>query len=829
MPFKGWVASKGRVANIGTTRRIGLVAVLLVGCAGPAPTPYEASPGQARAATVLSELDRLVREQLDPHVNAQEDGLARIEEEVLKPLEQALLDRDSRAVASLLLPGAQLPTWAHPEPSSLVRSADGIREYSAEPRTSSETGSTEAFLAQFDEVRHARLEVHESKVEGQQASLKAQLDLRGVDHTHGLRHDRGAVELALALTDEGWRIQALRMKKQEILTAAVPRFKDTTATSGLDTVPLHARQEALRRGGYAITVGDIDGNQSPDLFVGGWGDSRLYLNDGKGSFRLADDRMPRTDRVKAAALSDLDNDGDRDLALTRFVDDKTEDVLILLNDGTGRFSAHPDAVHKTLSYDRAMPLTVADFDQDGQNDLYVGFPGARDFTYIDDRPNPLNTQGLFLNRGNARFEDQTLAMGLDVDPSRRSRAAYPHAAAKADFNGDGRSDLLIADDRRGPSLVHVNSQEKGFVEASGTLGLHNQGWGMGVAVGDYDNDGLPDIYYSNIDFLAARRVDQLRGPDSEPLFHGNRLYRNLGNNRFADVTASAGVGWAGEAAAGATWFDYDLDGDLDLYVLNGLWTGPGDQDLSSLFTRAFTAEMQLEGKSAPAGLDDISLRNPGFKNMIIQALTHYTGTVSALGEAPTNRQPSLSLGGNQRNALFRNNSDGTFTEVAFLVGLDSPDDGYMPATGDIDQDGDIDVFVRNCDPGTPDHQYPSLRLFENGGNDNRSLKVFLSGDGVRSASDAIGAKVRVTLPDSFQVRELESVSGAAQSELVAHFGLSQADRVEELRVTWPSGSEQVFRDVPHGTIEVTEDKSSTFGSAPSPPDRSPASTTREQG
>ena len=201
---------------------------------------------------------------------------------------------------------------------------------------------------------------------------------------------------------------------------------------------------------------------------------------------------------------------------------------------------------------------------------------------------------------------------------------------KADFDGDGHVDLMVADDRRGTSQVFRNLGDGSFAEAATQSGLDNKGWAMGVAVGDFDNDGLPDVYYSNIDFLAAKRVDAALNDDDVQVFHGNRLYRNLGDGTFEDATEKSGVGWAGEAAAGAGWFDYDNDGDLDLYVLNGLWTGPGDQELSSLFNRAYAAELLIEKTDiarakAPLDVDAISLRNPGFNNMIIQTLTHFSG------------------------------------------------------------------------------------------------------------------------------------------------------------------------------------------------------------
>ena len=125
------------------------------------------------------------------------------------------------------------------------------------------------------------------------------------------------------------------------------------------------------------------------------------------------------DRVKAAAIGDLDNDGDQDIVLSRFIDDASEDVLVYKNDGSGQFTAIQDAIKKIGQFDRAMPMTIADFNNDGYNDLYVGFPGARDFTYLDASPNSLQTNGLFLNNGDATFD----ALTLWIEPNKPQ--AYP--------------------------------------------------------------------------------------------------------------------------------------------------------------------------------------------------------------------------------------------------------------------------------------------------------------------------------------------------------------------------------------------------------------------
>ena len=192
-------------------------------------------------------------------------------------------------------------------------------------------------------------------------------------------------------------------------------------------------------------VGDVDADGDA-MCTSVVGVVSTYRNNGEGKFEnIKQANLGKVDRVKAAALVDLDNDGDKDFILSRFIDDKSEDLLLYLNDGSGKFEEQPKAITKDLDYDRAMPLTVADFNNDAKLDLYVGFPGARDFTYLDAKPNSLNTHGLFMNDGlteGIHFSDATLASGLDVKPTERvGLAAYPHASVKADFDGDGRGRL----------------------------------------------------------------------------------------------------------------------------------------------------------------------------------------------------------------------------------------------------------------------------------------------------------------------------------------------------------------------------------------------------
>ena len=112
------------------------------------------------------------------------------------------------------------------------------------------------------------------------------------------------------------------------------------------------------------------------------------------------------------------------------------------------------------------------------------------------------------------------------------------------FNGDGQLDILVADDRRGATRVYQNIGDGRFSSEEESTGLSNKAWAMGIAIGDYDGDGLADVYFSNIDFLAAKRIQNVTGSDKiNDIYQGNKLYRNLGDGSFEDVTEATGLGW----------------------------------------------------------------------------------------------------------------------------------------------------------------------------------------------------------------------------------------------------------------------------------------------
>jgi hypothetical protein len=226
-------------------------------------------------------------------------------------------------------------------------------------------------------------------------------------------------------------------------------------------------------------------------------------------------------------------------------------------------------------------------------------------------------------------------------------------ACLLDYDGDGLLDIYfvngntLEDVRRGvshPSALYRANGDGTYADVTTAAGVAGRGWGMGCTVGDYDNDGLPDLYVLGV--------------------NGNVLYRNTPDHRFEDTTAKAGVE-GGRWSTSAAFLDYDRDGDLDLYVANNI---------------------QVDTRKTP-----LSFPGPD---------CNYRGTRVMCG--PRGLTGAL-------DAFYRNNGDGTFTEVTAAAGLleEQPRYGLGVATGDYDNDGWADVYVAN--DSTPSYLYRNRR------------------------------------------------------------------------------------------------------------------------
>src|SRR5882672_2886542 len=266
-----------------------------------------------------------------------------------------------------------------------------------------------------------------------------------------------------------------------------------------------------------------------------------------------------------------------------------------------------------------------------------------------------------------------------------------------DCDNDGKLDIITVSgstvDRfkqsGGDPLITLYHQEPGFKfkDITASAGLTHKGWGMGVAVADYDNDGLPDIYVTG--------------------YGGNALYHNLGNCKFEDVTEKAGVALGG-LSLGAAWGDYDRDGRVDLFVSRYVRV---DMDkLPELgsdekFCR-FRGILVQCGPWGMQGEGDFLFHNRGdgtfedvSKKAGVDDKRRYYGMGVVWGDYDNDGWPDLYVANDAGpNYLYRNQHDGTFEEVGLKLGTDLSGDGQKLGTmgvdmGDYEHIGRLHIFV----------------------------------------------------------------------------------------------------------------------------------------
>jgi hypothetical protein len=300
-----------------------------------------------------------------------------------------------------------------------------------------------------------------------------------------------------------------------------------------------------------------------------------------------------------------------------------------------------------------------------------------------------------------RFRDIAPAAGIATIPHSRSDRRYVvetmagGGVAAFDCDNDGKLDIAVVNDStieqflKGTALMvtlyhqDTNSASLHFTDVTGSAGLTTPGWGTGIAVGDFDNDGLPDLYITG--------------------YGHNVLYRNIGGCKFEDVTKKAGLE-VGGFSTGAAWADYDRDGYLDLFVARYVHT-----DIHHLPspTQSFGYKgVLVEVPGNMEGETDFLFRNRGdgtFENVSVKAgmddphKLHGMGVV--WGDYDNDGWPDLLVTNDDGwNFLYRNKHDGTFEETGILsgIGLGPLGQSYGNMAGDFadfDHDGRLDIFV----------------------------------------------------------------------------------------------------------------------------------------
>lgn len=537
------------------------------------------------------------------------------------------------------------------------------------------------------------------------------------------------------------------------------RFEDITAKAGIH-IRHHIRTyhgknaDVLRMftgGGAAVAVGDYDNDGYEDLFITDSEEGQpnhLFRNNHDGTFTDVAQEAgvaggnDASNIVSDALWFDYDNDGLLDLLVARF-----GTPILYHNEGHGRFR-DVTAGSGLNKFGNTIAVITFDYDNDGYLDLLFGnyFQPANLLDLKDPHVLPNNLDGatngggvtLWHNMGNGTFEDVTLKAGLG------KVTGWTLDVGHGDFNNDGLQDIYLACDF-GTDHMFLNNGDGTFREVTEKATGWDTKKGMNVDVADYNNDGWLDIYVTNIydDYMKECAM----------------LWQNMGDGTFTDVSQEVGVcdtGWGWAAKFG----DFDNDGWQDLFVVNGLRSAGPENYLTILLPM---------------------ITKPG------------------VDFSDVNSWPDIgnrSWSGFQKKRLFHNLGDGTFREIGADAGVDNDRDGRGIGVIDLDNDGLLDLVQTNAD------QSPIVyhNVSQNTGN-WIELKLI----GTKSNRDGIGARVKVQAGGLTQIRELDGGNGyAGESSRRIHFGIGSAPKIDRLQIHWPSGRLEQL-DVPINRISYVEE------------------------
>lgn len=465
-----------------------------------------------------------------------------------------------------------------------------------------------------------------------------------------------------------------------------------------------------------------------------------------------------------AAWADYDDDGYLDVYTLGHAQQKSGSISQLWrNNGNGTFSDVTLQAGLNPNNGDAHGAVWGDFDSDGYLDLYVA-KGSPKFS------NPGNYNELWRNNGNGIFTDVALSSGV-TGIGHRGRGVY---SVDYDYNGD--LDIFILSFTRQKSgignLLYRNNGNMSFVDVAQEAGLARERipeWDFDInrtaGWSDFNGDGFIDVFFSN--------------PCG--------LFLNRGDGTFVDVTVLSGIVVSPNCTS-AAWGDYDNDGDSDLYVtMSKLWSKSGSV-LGILY--------QNDGNGA---FTDVTLKSG--------AVNEFDARGVIWGDYDNDGNLDLYVvNRSHQDILFRNNGNGTFTDVTSETGLGIQKDGNGTDATFIDynNDGFFDLFV------TVEYKNYSLEgkssyvLYRNNRNDNSWLKIKLKGQ--QSNPCGIGAKVSVTTGDKTQMRKYNGFSHyMSQDHVPIHFGLGHANVVDELVIKWPSGITQTLTNItPNQSITIVE-------------------------
>jgi hypothetical protein len=554
-----------------------------------------------------------------------------------------------------------------------------------------------------------------------------------------MRTNMRLASLALAVTVAGSALAAApapsaSIKFEEIAKKAGVQFRHSTRTFKGSTGDV---LRMFTSGGSSVAVADYDNDGFEDMFVTDSAEgksSRLYRNNGNMTFTdvtakagVGGGNDPLS-IVADALWFDYDNDGWKDLMVIRF-----GTPLLYRND---KGKAFVDVTKNTglTKFGNTIAAMAFDYDNDGKLDLLFGnyfkpenlLDLKSPHVLPNDLDNAVNGGGVTLWKGDGagKWAETTDKAGFT------KHTGWTLDVGHGDFDNDGRQDIYLACDY-GPDKLYFNNGDGTFTDATEKGIGPDTRKGMNVDVGDYDNDGWLDVYVTNI--------------TDEYMKECNMLWHNNHDKTFTDLSRETGTcetlwGWA------AKFGDYDNDGLLDIFVVNGLRSA-GPENYIPVLVDLITKP----------GVDFTDVR--GWPNI-----------------------GNMTWSGYQKKKFLRNLDGQTFKEISADAGVDNDKDGRGIGVGDFDNDGRLDFYQSNADQDS---------LFYRNVTTGAGHWLELKLEGTKSNRDGIGARVTVQTTNRKWIREVDGGNGyAGQSSTRLHFGLGAEDKIVSVQIKWPSGATQ---------------------------------------